>query len=144
MVFSVKKGLQRMKSEKRIEQEVILKASQLGATVFKNDVGFAVTQNGCPISFGLAKGSSDLIGIAPIKITSAMVGKTLGIFLSIEIKKDKQGSYKATKEQKRWLAFVEKNGGIGAVLDNADDLEGLLSTASGSATSCIGTARATS
>lgn len=117
-----------IKSEKRIEQEITLKASKLGARLFKNDVGFAITQNGSPIHFGLAKGSSDLIGITPIKITQDMVGKTVGVFISVEVKKDKCGSYKATEEQKKWLDMIKEKGGIAAVLDDADDLETLLST----------------
>lgn len=115
------------KSEKRVEQEINLAASKLGARLFKNNVGFAITQNGSPIKFGLAKGSSDLIGIAPIKITPEMVGKTVGVFLSIEVKKDKFGKYKATQEQEAWIAMIKKKGGIAAVLDDAEDLGKLLS-----------------
>jgi hypothetical protein len=86
------------KSEKRIEQEITLKASKIGARLFKNEVGAGIPMNtfqkiksavmkrdwslvsSCvmqafPIHFGLAKGSSDLIGITPIKITQEMVGR---------------------------------------------------------------------
>lgn len=143
-----------IKSEKRIEQEIILKASELGAVLFKNNVGYYVTvasfsevktavlsknlakatqavKKADMKKVGLQTGSSDLIGIAPVKITQEMVGKTVGLFLSIEVKKDKQGGYKASKEQEIWINNVNKMGGIGAVIDNPVDFERLINNTKG-------------
>ena len=116
------------KSEKRIEQEIILKASELGCVLFKNNVGVAKLQDGTTIRYGLGNGSSDLIGIAPVKITPNMIGETVGIFLSVEVKKNKKGSYKATEGQKNWLTMVSRRGGFGAVLDDAEKLEEIVCT----------------
>lgn len=124
-----------MKSEKRIEQEITLECSQVGSTVFKNQVGTAyrgrmIVKNGVRmildpvlVRYGLDKGSSDLIGIRPMVITQDMVGKTFGQFLSIEVKKDKTKGYKATKEQKDWIAFINGNGGLGFVCDDPDEIK---------------------
>jgi len=85
------------KSENAVKAEVMLQASQLGWTLFRNNVGVAVRQDGTPVRYGLANvsqkmnqavKSSDLIGIRPILITPEMVGTTLGQFVAIECKSD--------------------------------------------------------
>ena len=129
-----------MVSEKRIEQEIMLEASRLGVTLFKNNVGTAyrgfmkmydgkrVVASPTLIRYGLGglKGSSDLIGITPVTITQEMVGDKIGVFTAVEVKKDKQGSYKATEEQKLFIEFVRKKDGIAGVCDSNEDLKKLL------------------
>ena len=79
------------KSEKRVEQEIMLAVSKTGGVIFKNNVGQAYTKDGQPFRYGLVKGSSDLIGITPVTITQDMVGSTLGVFTAIEVKKSRTG-----------------------------------------------------
>lgn len=109
--------------EKNVERLLILEASKIGMTLFKNEVGLAYTKNGYPIHFGLCKGSSDLIGWRSITITPDMVGKTIGQFCAVEVKKDKNGAYRATKEQKQFIDAVNKAGGFGVVANCKEDLE---------------------
>lgn len=111
-----------MTTEKQVERNLILEASKLGMILFKNEVGFAITKDGRPIHFGLCKGSSDLIGWKSIKITEDMVGKNLAVFCAVEVKKDKYGHYRATKEQKRFIEAVLNAGGFGVVADCREDL----------------------
>ena len=110
--------------EKTIERKIILDSAKLGMILFKNEVGMAYTKNGFPIHFGLCKGSSDLIGWRTVKITQEMVGKDIAQFCAVEVKKDKNGSYRATDEQKRFIEAVNKAGGFGVVADCIDDLKG--------------------
>jgi len=126
-----------MKSEKRIEQEITLEAALHDCTLFKNNVGTAyrgtlmmlngkqVLTNLQFIKYGLGgvKGSSDQIGVTKLKITQDMVGKDIGVFTAIEVKKDKYGAYGATHEQKLFLQMVKDNGGIAFICDNADDVK---------------------
>ena len=111
-----------MVTEKDIERRIIKYCSQIGSTVFKNEVGLAWTKNGYPIRFGLCVGSSDLIGITPVVITEDMVGKKIGVFTALEIKKNKKGSYKATDQQKAFINFINNNGGKAGVIDSENDV----------------------
>lgn len=128
-----------MTTEKDVERMLILHASQIGSTLFKNEVGEAwqgrisveetrlpeklVLKNCRRIKYGLCNGSSDLIGWTPVTVTQDMVGKRIAVFTAVEVKKNKRGSYKATKEQKAFISAVLNNGGYAGVADCNKDLE---------------------
>lgn len=115
-----------MTTEKDIERMLILHASKIGSTVFKNNVGMYKDQRGNVIKYGLCNGSSDLIGWTPITITPDMVGKRIAVFTAVEVKKDKRGKYQATKEQKAFISAVLNNGGYAGVADCKQDLENIV------------------
>ncbi len=109
-------------NEKDIEKLVRIKAQKQGGRLWRNNVGAAVGHNGVPIRFGLANDSaainavmksSDLIGITPHVVTQEDVGKTLGIFTAVEIKRTgwqfKGGDRE--KAQQRFLDLVNQLGG---------------------------------
>jgi len=73
--------------------------------------GFLVDR-GQPMKFGLQPGSSDMIGWEPVVVTQEMVGKTVAIFQSIEIKTEHD---RLSKEQRAWNRAVSRDGGIVAV-----------------------------
>lgn len=108
-----------MTSESTILKQVMLKASQLGWRVFRNNVGVAFQPNGQVVRYGLHTGSSDLIGWSSQVVTQDMVGKRVALFLAIETK-TKKGS--ATNEQKNFLKEVDEAGGIAILARTADDL----------------------
>ena len=115
-----------MTTEKDIERSLILHASQCGATIFKNNVGKLRDERGNIVMFGLCKGSSDLIGWTPITITPEMVGSKIAVFTAIEVKLNKNGKYKATDDQKRFIDAVKRNGGYAGVADCKKDLEDII------------------
>lgn len=115
-----------MTTEKDVERTLILHASQCGATIFKNNVGKLRDERGNIVTFGLCKGSSDLIGWTPITITPDMVGKKIAVFTAVEVKLDKHGKYQATKEQKQFINVVRNNGGFAGVADCKKDLEEII------------------
>ena len=121
----IKKGWV-MTTEKDIERLLILHASQCGSTLFKNNVGKLRDERGNLVTFGLCKGSSDLIGWTPITITPDMVGSKIAVFTAVEVKKNKFGKYRATKEQKHFISAVKANGGMAGVADCNADLERIL------------------
>ncbi len=64
------------------------------------------------VHFGLAPGSSDLIGLQSIEITSDMVGQRIAVFTSIEVKTP---AGRLTAEQGRFIDAVVDLGGIAGV-----------------------------
>ena len=119
--------------EKNIRNSIILSSAVYNITLFNNPVGTAWAGKYNPathsviapraIKYGLAVGSSDLIGITPIEITPDMVGKTIGVFTGVEVKLDKNGKYKETAEQKKFGKFIERNGGFYILADSFGDIK---------------------
>ena len=87
--------------EQDIQRLIMLALSEAGCLIFRNNVGVLKNAAGIPIKFGLAVGSSDLIGIAPG-----------GRFLAVEIKTP---TGKATTEQLRFIEAVRARGGIAGI-----------------------------
>jgi hypothetical protein len=87
--------------EQDIQRLIMLALSEAGCLIFRNNVGVLKNAAGIPIRFGLAVGSSDLIGIAPG-----------GRFLAVEIKTP---TGKATPEQLRFIEAVRSRGGIAGI-----------------------------
>ena len=112
--------------DKDVQNSLILYSSQIGTTLFCNNVGMYTDQRGNVIRYGLCKGSSDLIGWTPITITEDMVGKKIAVFTAIEVKLNKNGKYKATDLQKAFISAVRNNGGYAGVADCKQDLEEII------------------
>jgi len=74
------------------------------------------------VSYGLAPGSCDLIGVRRVLITPDMVGQHIAQFLGIECK---SASGRSTVEQKDFRAMLERFGGISILARSLDDVEGL-------------------
>ena len=72
-------------------------------------VGDAIVPNARPLHAGLQKGNGDLIGWQSVTITPEMVGETVAIFTSIEVKTAK-GAHRAA--QNTWREQVLAAGGI--------------------------------
>ena len=106
--------------ETTLQQEIRLALGQLPALrMFRNQVGqLPDMRTGRPVQFGLAKGSSDLIGFKTIEVTSDMVGQKLAVFTSIEVKTAKG---KLSPMQHNWLSCVNKAGGITGVARSVQD-----------------------
>lgn len=110
--------LESKNSETPISANIRLESARLGTRLFRNQVGLYKLIDGRTIRSGLAVGSSDLIGWTPVEITPEMVGKTIAVFTSIEVKSAKA---KPTSGQNAWLAAVKSAGGIGGIARSVDD-----------------------
>lgn len=115
-------------SETPLMRSIMLRLSAAGARVFRNNVGVAkfVGADGEPrvVRYGLCVGSSDIIGLVPVQITSDMVGKTVAVFAALEVK-DKRG--RSTAEQEAFVAMVRAKGGLAGVVRSEADALALLS-----------------
>lgn len=104
--------------ETKVTHEIIL--SGVGK-FFKNVRGLFYTREGTPIRAGLGvNGAADLIGFVPVKITPDMVGRTVPIFASIEVKKT-GGTIQ--ENQNDWVDAVRRNGGIACVAKNTETVK---------------------
>ena len=87
--------------------------------LFRNQVGsLPDPRTGRLVTFGLARGSADLIGWRSITITPDMVGTTVAIFASIEVKTP---TGRLRPEQRAWLDTVQAAGGIAGVARSVED-----------------------
>lgn len=120
-------------SEAAVQQRVRLAASQQGARLFRNNVGVLYDDNNRPVRFGLANESpainkrlksSDLVGITPVTITHAHIGRQVGVFTSYECKRPGwQYTGKGREEaQHAWLLLVQSLGGIAKFVTGEDEL----------------------
>lgn len=139
-----------MTPESTLQRRIQIALSQAGARALRNNVGIGwageaqkftsetivnvrpgdvVIRNARPLHSGLAVGSSDLIGWAPVTVDESMVGKTLAVFLAVEVKAPRG---RVSKEQENFLTAVRAAGGIGIVARDENE-----------ATSAVGLLRGT-
>ena len=107
-------------SETKIQQEIRIALGQRSdLRLFRNETGkLPDPRTGRWVQFGLAKGSSDLIGFKTVKITPEMIGQEVAQFVSIEIKTERG---KLTDVQQNWLQKVKSSGGIVGVARTVKD-----------------------
>ena len=105
-------------SEQRIQQEIRIACSTGDTRLFRNNTGTLRDQHGRPVQFGLCKGSADLIGWKRVTVTPEMVGTTVAVFLSIEVK---TATGRLRPEQQQWLDAVQAAGGIAGVARSVED-----------------------
>lgn len=111
-----------MHSEAGILSDIRLEASEVGARLWRNNVGATYTPNGQFIRYGLANDSpatnktiksADLIGIRPILITPEHVGQIIGQFISREVKAPnwRYSGNERELAQLRWAELILSLGG---------------------------------
>jgi len=106
--------------ETTLQQEIRLAlGTNPDVRAFRNQVGsLPDPRTGRLVTFGLAKGSADLIGWRTVVVTPEMVGTTLAVFLSIEVKTP---TGRLTPQQHNWQAAVLAAGGIAGVARSVPD-----------------------
>ena len=100
--------------------------SREDARLFRNNLGKAWVARGKPVrtdggvflphgqqyQFGLPPGSPDLVGIKMIRVSPDMVGRTVGLFLGIEVKVP---GGRVQTDQRRFLEMIKRFGGVSGV-----------------------------
>lgn len=125
-----------MKASTKMERLIMLALSEAGSTVFRNETGGFWTgkvvhkaqdqvtlSNARMIQCGLCVGSHDVIGWTPVTVTQDMVGETLAVFTSVEVK---TGKGRPTTEQLSFEAAVRGAGGIAGIARSPEEALSLL------------------
>jgi hypothetical protein len=96
-----------------------------GGQVQRRPDGSVVVPYGRPVSIGLTmldgkplNGTSDLLGFTAVKITPAMVGRTLPVFTGFEVK---EGTDQLRPDQNHFIAMVLRAGGIAGMTRSPED-----------------------
>ncbi len=114
--------------ESALLKRLLLRASRLGARLFRNQVGvYRLARPECRecqsrgriISSGFCPGSSDLVGWLPLTVTPDMVGQRLAVFVAVEAK---TASGRVSPAQVAFLRAVNDAGGRGHVVRGVDEL----------------------
>jgi hypothetical protein len=105
-------------TEQQIQQQIRLALSRGPVRLHRNNTGTLRDQHGRPVTFGLARGSADLIGWTTRTITPDMVGQRIAVFTSIEVKTP---TGRVSPEQRQWLEAVQAAGGIAGVARSVED-----------------------
>ena len=129
-------------AESDLMRRLQIRASELGARLFRQNTGLAwvgnkivrgngqtirlnpgdvVIRNARPFRAGVA-GMSDLGGWVPVTVTPDMVGKKIAIVAQVEVKENAR----PTKEQLSWIEAVNKSGGRAGIARNESDLADIL------------------
>lgn len=120
-------------SEQSLQTGVRIEASKRGMRLWRNNSGAVHSADGRFIRFGLGNESKavnsslkshDLIGITPYLIKPEDVGKVVGIFTSVEVKKPGWRYTGTPREvaQKAWGDLVQSLGGIAKFVCRMEDL----------------------
>ncbi len=119
-------------TEAAILKAVHLAAGSLpGVRLFRNQVGQGAAGQivgrpgdglllvrGNPVTMGLCKGSSDLIGWRVLTITPDMVGQTVAQFVALEVKTI---AGRVSPDQQRFIDVLGNAGGVAAVVRSPEE-----------------------
>lgn len=107
-------------AETTLQQQIRLAVgTRSDLRLFRNQVGsLPDPRTGRLVTFGLARGSADLIGWRTITVTPDMVGQQLAVFTSIEVKVP---NGRIRPEQHAWQRTVSAAGGIAGIARSIRD-----------------------
>lgn len=105
-------------SEQLVQQKIRAELGLGDARLWRNNTGCLQDRNGRAVRFGLAPGSSDLIGLRRIVVGPEHIGRTLAVFTAVEVK-DARG--RASPEQVRFLEVVRDMGGLGGIARSVEE-----------------------
>ena len=105
-------------SEQELQQRIRLELGRGPVRLWRNNVGALRDERGRLVTYGLCKGSSDLIGLRQVLIGPEHLGQTLAVFSAIEVKAPKG---RLREEQRSFLELVERFGGYSGVATSVEE-----------------------
>jgi hypothetical protein len=110
-------------NETALLRSLLIRASDLGVRLFRNNVGKLQDRRGTWVAYGLHEGSPDLVGWTTIEVTPEMVGCRLAVFVGVEAK---SADGRVRPAQRAFLDALARAGAVCGVVRSTDDLETLL------------------
>ena len=110
-------------SEQELQQRIRLELGRGPVRLWRNNVGALRDERGRLVTYGLCKGSSDLIGLSQVVIGPEHLGQTLALFTALEVK-TRRG--RLSEEQEKVLRLVPQLGGRAGVVRCVDDAQQIL------------------
>ena len=110
-------------SEQELQQRIRLQLGSSPVRLWRNNVGALRDERGRLVTYGLCKGSSDLICLRQVLIGPENLGQTLEVFCAIEVKAPKG---RLREEQRSFLELVERFGGYSGVATSVELAERVL------------------
>jgi hypothetical protein len=116
-------------AETTLQQQIRLAlGSRSDLRIFRNQVGsLPDPRTGRLVTFGLARGSADLIGWRTVTIGPEHIGLRLAVFTSIEVKTP---TGRVRPEQSAWLSTVNDAGGFAGVARSVSDAHAIIQSVS--------------
>lgn len=108
--------------EAKVQNTIRLALGRGLVKLWRNNTGALKDQQGRMVTFGLCKGSSDLIGYRTVTISPEMVGRQLAVFVAIEVK----DRGRPTPEQLAYVDVVRKAGGLAGVARSIEEAQAIL------------------
>lgn len=105
-------------SEQELQQQIRLQLGSSPVRLWRNNVGALRDERGRLVTYGLCKGSSDLIGLRQVLIGPEHLGQTMAVFSAIEVKSPKG---RLREEQRSFLELVERFGGYSGVATSVEE-----------------------
>ena len=105
-------------SEQELQQRIRLQLGSSPVRLWRNNVGALRDERGRLVTYGLCKGSSDLIGLRQVLIGPEHLGQTMAVFSAIEVKAPKG---RLREEQRSFLELVERFGGSSGVATSVEE-----------------------
>lgn len=121
-----------MKLEDEVQQLIQIYAAKNGCNLMRNNSGALVDKTGRMVRYGLGNisskhnrhfKSSDLIGITTVTVQPSMVGKVLGVFTAMEVKREGwkfSPNMKHEQAQLNFLKWVICHGGLAGFAPSVD------------------------
>lgn len=110
-------------SETQITQAIRLAVSNGSIRLWKNNVGKLRDHAGRIVSFGLATGSPDLVGLKSVYVSPDMIGRRIAILAGLEVKSD---TGRIRPEQQRFLDMLNDFGAIAGIARSVEDAKRVL------------------
>ena len=115
-------------SEQELQQRIRLELGRGPVRLWRNNVGALRDQRGQLVSYGLCRGSSDLIGLRRLTIGPEHLGQSLAVFVAIEVKSERG---RLTAEQQQFLEVVREFGALAGVARSLPEAGALLQLGTG-------------
>lgn len=93
--------------------------------VIYHDAFKAIIENPFRVAYGLAPGSSDLIGWRSLLVTPEMIGRRVAVFASLEAKRPGRNAV-PSKDQEAWLWQCSEAGALAGIFTNTDEARRVL------------------